>query len=136
MIRHIPPYTFPTGPATHAFLAFGVDGLRVRLDGQPPASTMSLDSGGGARFELSSDGAQEAIKRVNELVGVAYDPIEFATQMLAGFEMVDGMKSAAICTTLVMRFLDMAGLSVGQLSDRYPETLARALKGVPWARRV
>lgn len=136
MLRHSTPYTFADGPATHAFLAFGVEGLRVRVDGQPPSSSMSLDGGGGARFELNSDGAQEAITHVNKLIGVPYDPIEFATQILSGFEMLDGVPSAAICTTLVLKFLDMAGLSVGPLRDRYPETLARALRSVPWARRL
>jgi hypothetical protein len=135
MMRHAHPYTFQHGPATHAYISLRTPDMSVRIDGQPPVSAMSVDPGGGVRFDIDCPNGVP-IEKLNQLLKVPYDPIELATQVLAGFETVDGIKSAAICTTIVMRFLEMVGLDLGTLPDRFPETLARKVASMPWARRA
>jgi hypothetical protein len=102
MMRHAHPYTFQHGPATHAYISLRTPDLSVRIDGQPPVSAMSVDPGGGVRFDIDCPNGVP-IEKINQLLKVPYDPIELATQVLAGFETVDGIKSAAICTAIVLR---------------------------------
>lgn len=135
-----PPWVLKAGPATHAFLAIHQDGLRLRLDGHPPRSSLSWDwhksDASEARWELQ-DGNGVNLARVLEVAkaetGVPYDLAEALAQALP---LPGAMKRAAylpghICTRVVTSCLTAAGADpaalVAGLPDLFPETLARAL---------
>lgn len=146
-----PPWVLPAGPATHVFLAIHHGPLRLRLDGQPPRSTLSWDwhktDRSEARWELL-DGNGVNLRRVLEVAreetGVPYDIAEALAQALP---MPSGMKLGPflpghICTRVLTSCLAAGGTDpaalVAGLTDLFPETLARTLADahVPWLQRL
>ena len=148
-----PPWVMGAAyPASHAFVAWlHPDGCGYRLDAGPGGAKLSRWEGPqGVQVAKSMfweilpiNGMSPSVAwdRAVELVGSAYDFIEFAGQVIPGMQSVPGVKNAFICTNLVCATLEAAGAKafVAGLKDRFPERLGRALEGgvdkVPWAVR-
>jgi hypothetical protein len=134
-----PPWTFPSGPASHAFVVLADESLRVRLDGQPPRSTLGIyvpaTRADEAAWEVALNGRQDeaaVVSAADRMTGVAYDPLELLGQVLPGLGRAPGIPQARICTAVALNVLGaVAGAReqvTARISTLYPEALADALQ--------
>ena len=134
-----PPWTFPKGPATHAFVVLQDGELWVRLDGQPPHSAVALynpderHNEAGWRIPLADAAAEAEVRRAFTVnTGVPYDPVELLNQLLPAMARNAGIPSARICTQVALNVLG-AVPAVRQsldLKTLFPEELADSLERV------
>lgn len=144
------PWTFGgERPATHAFVAAELEGVRWRLDGEPGgAHWRPLDAWPSvpqtAAWELVTSDPAPLLRRARSLDGTPYDWAEIADQGVAAADALlprfpwrvrwgsrPGLEHAAICTRIAQLVLGAAAQRISDavraMPDLLPERFSRVM---------